>query len=141
MERVAECHCGRLRVTVTGQPNGIYLCHCKACQRRTGTPFHYGARWLKSQVRVRGAHKIYSRKADSGFENRFHFCPYCGSNVFWEGDRAPDFCGVTVGAFADPAFPGPTASIWEESMHRWLTLTSVHDHFDKGFSDSWSPGT
>jgi hypothetical protein len=36
MERVAECHCGQLRVVTSGEPNNVYVCHCKACQRRTG---------------------------------------------------------------------------------------------------------
>jgi hypothetical protein len=54
-------------------------------QRRTGAIIHNGSRWLKSQVRIEGEHKIYARKGDSGSEIRFHFCPNCGSSVFWEG--------------------------------------------------------
>jgi hypothetical protein len=133
MRRVAQCHCGQLRVTVTGEPNRVYLCHCIACQRRTGSPFHHGARWRKEEVQVQGEHRIYARTADSGFENRFHFCPNCGSNVFWEGYRAPDFCGVTVGAFGDPHFPAPTISIFEESLHDWLGFTSVIERLEGGF--------
>jgi hypothetical protein len=133
MERTAECHCGQLRVIAAGEPDRVYLCHCKACQRRTGTAFHFGTRWLKSQVRIEGDHKIYSRMADSGFAIRFHFCPNCGSNLFWEGDKTPEFCGIAVGSFADPEFPAPSASIWEESMHGWLGLRSVPEHHPQGF--------
>ena len=39
MERVAECHCGQLRATTSGEPGSVYVCHCKACQRRTGAVF------------------------------------------------------------------------------------------------------
>jgi hypothetical protein len=85
MERIAECHCGRLRAITSGEPESVYVCHCKACQRRTGAIIHNGSRWLKSQVRIEGEHKIYGRIADSGFEIRFHFCPNCGTSVFWEG--------------------------------------------------------
>ena len=132
MERVAECHCGALKVIATGEPDRVYVCHCKACQRRTGAAVHSGARYLKSRVRIEGESKIYARSADSGFEIRFHFCPNCGSNVYWEGDRAPDYYGITVGSFADPEFPAPTFSLWEESMHDWLGLPSVKEHFAQG---------
>jgi hypothetical protein len=105
MERVAECHCGQLRAVTSGEPDSVYLCHCKACQRRTGAVIHNGSRWLKTQVQIEGEHKVYGRIADSGFEIRFHFCPNCGSSVFWEGDRSPTTCGIAVGCFADPDFP------------------------------------
>jgi hypothetical protein len=84
---------------------------------------------LKSQVRIEGEHKIYGRIADSGFEIRFHFCPNCGSSVFWEGDRSPTTCGIAVGCFADPDFPAPTSSGWEESMHHWFGLPPGTAHF------------
>lgn len=122
MERIAQCHCGQLRAIASGEPDRVYVCHCKACQRRTGAIIHNGSSWPKERVRIEGEAKIYGRMADSGFEIRFHFCPNCGSSVFWEGDRNPATYGIAVGAFADPDFPPPTSSGWEESMHRWLGL-------------------
>ena len=113
-------------------PVQVYLCHCQSCQRRTGSVAHCGSRWLKSQIRIEGDHKIYARKGDSGFSPRSHFCPNCGSNVFIESDRAPDLCVITVGSFADPDFPAPTASIYEESMHSWFGLSTVSHHFAQG---------
>jgi hypothetical protein len=132
MERTAQCHCGALRVIASGEPERVYVCHCKACQRRTGTAFHFGTAWQKHQVRIEGEHKIYERGADSGFKIRFHFCPNCGSNVFWEGDRNPAAYGIAAGNFADPDFPPPTSAVWEESMHRWLGLPSVREHHQQG---------
>ena len=90
--------------------------------RRTGAVIHSGSRWLKSQVRIEGEHKVYGRVADSGFEIRFHFCANCGSSVFWEGIAARLLMAFAVGCFADPHFPAPTSSGWEESMHPWLGL-------------------
>src|SRR4029077_9345851 len=55
-----------------------------------------------------------------------------GSNVFTESDRAPDLCIITVGSFADPNFPAPTASIYEESMHSWFGLSTISHHFAQG---------
>jgi hypothetical protein len=132
LERIAQCHCGALKVVTSGEPVQVYLCHCQSCQRRTGSVAHCGSRWLKSQIRIEGDHKIYTRKGDSGFSPRWHFCPNCGSNVFTESDRAPDLCVITVGSFADPNFPAPTASIYEESMHSWFGLSTVSHHFAQG---------
>ncbi len=112
MERVAQCHCGQLRAIATGEPGRVYVCHCKSCQRRTGT---------------------YARKGDSGFELRFHFCPNCGTSILWEGDRTPEFCGIAAGCFADLDFPAPSGSIYEEAMHSWLALPAVAEHHEQGF--------
>src|SRR5437764_12076578 len=79
MERIGQCHCGSLRVIATGEPDRVYLCHCKACQRRTGTAFHFGASYPKEHVRLDGERKIYDRDADSGYRIRFHFCPNCAA--------------------------------------------------------------
>jgi hypothetical protein len=129
MERVAECHCGQLKAIATGEPERVYVCHCKSCQRRTGAVVHSGSSWQKSQVRIEGEHKAYGRPGDSGFEIRFHFCPNCGSSVFWEGDRSPATCGIAVGCFADPSFPPPLSSAYEDAMHPWLVVTSAAEHF------------
>ena len=132
MERTGQCHCGSLRVIATGEPDRVYLCHCGACQRRTGTAFHFGATYPKEQVRLDGERKIYERAADSGYRIRFHFCPSCGTTLYWEGDRNPAVCGVAVGAFDTSAFPPPSDSIWEESMHPWLGLPPRMDHHRQG---------
>jgi hypothetical protein len=96
MERTGQCHCGSLRVIATDEPDRVYLCHCKACQRRTGTAFHFGATYPKERVRLDGERKIYERDADSGYRIRFHFCASCGTTLYWEGDRNPAVCGVAV---------------------------------------------
>ena len=132
MQRTATCHCGQLRVIAAGEPERVYVCHCLACQRRTGSVIHNGSRWHKDQVRVEGEHKIYARIADSGFEIRFHFCPHCGGNVFWEGDRAPEWYGITVGSFADPGFPAPSYDLWHDFRHPWLDITTAKEHHPRG---------
>ena len=132
MQRTAECHCGQLRAITSGEPQGVYVCHCKACQRRTGAIIHNGSSWAKTQVRIAGEHKIYGRMADSGFEIRFHFCPNCGTTLYWEGDRNPAVCGVAVGAFSVGAFSPPSDSIFEASMHPWLGMPADTIHHRDG---------
>jgi hypothetical protein len=86
----------------------------------------------ESRVRLEGERKIYERTGDSGYRIRFHFCPKCGSNVYWEGDSDPAVCGITVGSFADPNFPLPTYSQWEDSKHEWLGVSIAAEHYPQG---------
>ena len=120
MARVATCACGALRVTCTGEPKKVSLCHCLACQKRTGSTYGIAAFFAHGAVRVEGPSKRYSRLSDSGFPVEFHFCPDCGSTVFWEPQRMPDLIAVGVGSFADPGFPPPTQAVYDQYRHPWV---------------------
>lgn len=123
MEREASCACGRLRIACRGEPVRISICHCLACQRRTGSVFGMQARFLKENVRhIAGDSKRFTRTGDSGNTVSFHFCPDCGSTVYWELSGVPDAYAVAVGAFADPAFPAPRVSVYETRRHDWVDL-------------------
>jgi hypothetical protein len=52
----------------------------------------------------------------------YHFCPTCGSTVFWENSGFPGQVMVAIGNFADPRFPAPTIAVWEQSRHHWVSL-------------------
>jgi hypothetical protein len=97
----------------------VSLCHCIACQRRTGAPFSAQSRFRRSQIRVEGESTSYTRAADSGNSVTFHFCPTCGSTVYWELTGFPDLIAVALGMFADPQYPPPKISVWESTRHPW----------------------
>jgi len=120
-ERVASCSCGQLRLTCEGEPVRISICHCLECQKRTGSVFATQARFPRAAVTTEGRSSRWSRTGDSGTTATFHFCPVCSSIVYWDMDGAPDFVAVAVGAFADPAFPPPGVSVYEERQHPWVT--------------------
>jgi len=122
MIRQARCHCGALRVSCAGDPSKISLCHCFDCQRRTGSLFSIAAFYPCDAATVRGEARSYRRASASGFDVTFHFCPTCGSNLWWEADRIPDMIGVAAGSFADPDFPMPEQAVWAEEKHHWLEL-------------------
>lgn len=120
--RTATCSCGQLRVTVEGDPVRISVCHCLACQQRTGSAFGVQARWPRNRVRTEGETKVWQRTGDEGTVMDFHFCPRCGATVWYAQGEAADSIGVAVGAFADPQFPAPNFSVYEERRHPWVTL-------------------
>ncbi len=128
--RTARCACGQLRIDVSGAPVRVSVCHCLDCQRRTGSAFGVQARFPAAATQVHGTHGEYIRTGDSGGRMRASFCPQCGSTVFYVVDAMPDLVAIPVGAFADPAFPAPDVSYYEERMHAWLTLGDDmrHEH-------------
>lgn len=99
------------------------MCHCLNCQRRTGSLFGVAAFFERSAVHVvDGRSKTFTRNSVVGKLVTFHFCPECGSTVFWEPERMPQLIGVAVGAFGDPSFPQPEQSVFTTHKHAWLDL-------------------
>jgi hypothetical protein len=132
MPRIARCSCGSLRVETIGEPIFVVACHCRECQRRTGAPFSVSVYFEKAQARAEGISKVYIRDGQEGRRIRFHFCPECGTTVYWGIDRRPDAIGVAFGAFADPLLPAPTQSHWEESRHSWVEFGHDLVHLPQG---------
>ena len=120
--RIASCSCGQLRAEVRGEPIRVSVCHCYACQRRTGSVFSAQARFPREAVDVEGDGKQFVRVGDEGGKFRFTFCPECGSTVFYveEGDERQ--VAIPVGAFADSRFPAPMVSVYEGRRHPWVSL-------------------
>jgi hypothetical protein len=116
--RTAQCGCGRLRVTVAGDPIFIGRCHCDFCQKRTGSLFSDGAYYAREQhVEIDGDVKTYNGLEVDGVGRvggksvTYHFCPTCGSTVYWTGVHL----AVAVGNFVDPDFPAPAI----ETQTKW----------------------
>jgi hypothetical protein len=129
-ERVASCGCGQLRITCEGEPVRISVCHCHACQRRTGSAFGVQARFPDGATRVDGRDAIWVRRADDGDEVELHFCPTCATTLFWRIHSLPGLTMVAVGAFVDPTFPEPKVSVWEATRHAWVSLPPGIEHVD-----------
>ncbi|NQV44783.1 MAG: GFA family protein [Rhodospirillales bacterium] len=119
--REARCTCGELKVEVSDEPKLVLMCHCEECQRRTGAPFGVSAYFDQNDVRVSGTSSKYERTSDTGLAVTQHFCPTCGSTLYWRAAFVPDFIGVATGCFSDPDFPAPQRSVYERSKHEWVT--------------------
>ena len=127
--RIASCSCGKLKAQVEGEPVRVSICHCLACQRRTGSAFGEQARFPRKQVVIAGTSTEYVRLGDEGSKIRFHFCPACGSTVYYESEGLDEFIAIPVGAFADPTFPAPVFSVYEGRMHSWVIPPEGAEHF------------
>jgi len=115
--RTASCACGQLRVTCEGEPDRISICHCLECQKRSGNVFATQARFPSERVAIAGQANQWSRRGGSGQPTTFNFCPICGVTLYWEPNDTAGFVTVPVGCFADPGFPPPHVSVYEERRH------------------------
>lgn len=120
--RTASCTCGQLTIEVQDKPLGVGICHCLACQRRTGSVFAALATF-PVPYRVAGEATEYVRTGDEGAQFRFRFCPVCGTTVFHTEEGFEDqSVSVAIGAFADPGFPAPRVSVYDCRRHPWVVL-------------------
>ena len=137
--RVASCNCGQLTVTCTGpDPDRVVMCNCYLCQKQTGSPFSVQARFPNEQVKIEGKSTAFKVPIDGAAPTKYrtcagsngisnsaadvvtsHFCPVCGSTVYYYRKSDAARTGVRVGAFADPTFPPPMGSFFEEYAHPW----------------------
>ena len=128
--RKASCRCGKLSVTYKGpDPDRITLCHCNSCQLRTGTMFSVQGRVPRKNAKIEGkstkwtfpsdsGKRVTYRSCDSGGAT-YHFCPVCGTTVYWDIAAAPDVIGIAIGTLTDPTFPPPKISGFEAYGHPW----------------------
>ncbi|HEX4692945.1 GFA family protein [Sphingomonas sp.] len=108
----------------------VSVCHCLDCQRRSGSSFAAQARFPEDRVTITGQSKQWPRVGDEGGGAAFDFCPDCGSTVFYRNIDMPGLVAVAVGAFADPSFPPPIYSVYEDRKHAWVEIVGDGiDHY------------
>ena len=129
-EHEASCQCGALTVVCHDDPDFQVLCNCKACQKRTGSPFGVGAYIRRDRVSISGTSSSWGRTADAGRQLVNHFCPTCGSTVFWTLEMRPDHVGIAVGMFKGE-LPAPARAIWAEEAHDWMIFPEDMPVFQK----------
>ena len=127
----ATCQCGQLTAEFDGDPDFVIVCNCKACQKRTGSPFGTGAYFRKATTSITGEASTWARTADTGRALENHFCPMCGTTLYWSLEMRPDHYGVGYGSF-DTALPDPVRVIWTEHQHPWTGFPDDWPRFEKG---------
>ena len=128
IKRIAACSCGQLTAITTEDPIRVSVCHCLDCQRRTGSVFGAQARFRRESVEIDGLSTQYVRVSDEGRKATFSFCPHCGATVHYQLEGHEETIAIPVGAFAEPRFPAPTFSVYEEDKHAWVSLPENIEH-------------
>ncbi|WP_293858227.1 GFA family protein [uncultured Alsobacter sp.] len=111
------CLCGAVRLTATGTPYRVGLCHCMDCRKHHGALFQATAIFPETSVSVQGETRDYEGR---------HFCPRCGSSVFGvSGDEVE----VSLGALDAPDQLAPTYENWTVRRETWLPPFSLARHY------------
>jgi hypothetical protein len=125
----AGCLCGALRLTATGQPYRVGICHCMDCRKNHGALFHASAIFPETAVTITGPVQSYRDRS---------FCPTCGSPVF---AHIGDEIGINLGALDAPSQFRPTYELWTIRREDWLPAfpwMRQHDR-DRDGSDREEP--
>lgn len=134
IQRTARCACGSAKVVVAGDPYRVLGCYCNYCQRATGTS-HRIAAWFKDDqvVSIEGKTNIFNDSERSkGID--FHFCPTCGTTLFWTFNHVSGYHAIAVGCFNDPGFPKPVYEMHLSKKIHWVPPVPDVEHFE-----NWPP--
>ena len=122
MKASGGCLCGAVRYEIDGEPMFMAHCHCRDCQRATGTG-HVSVTGLpRAAVKITGETRAYACNGDSGQPLIRNFCPNCGSLIYSEPTIMQGVINVTAGTLDDPSLFHPQAAIYTRSRPDWDRL-------------------
>lgn len=121
--REGGCQCGAVRYRLTEEPVMLAICHCKDCQRQSGSAFGMSLVVPKSGFSLlSGTLKTFERLADSGRKLSCSFCPECGTRIHHEPRYAEGILNIKAGTLDDTSWLEPRVSVWMRSKQPWVVL-------------------
>ncbi len=133
METTLEggCGCGAVRYRLVAAPMFVNCCHCKDCQRQTGSAFVVNALIETHHIDVRaGTPDAIAMPTGSGRPHDVYRCPTCRTALWSDYGRRPALRFVRVGTLDTPSALPPDAHIFVRSKLRWVTLPASAPAFD-----------
>lgn len=125
------CACGSVRYRLTAPPMFIHCCHCRDCQRQTGSAFVINALIETDRIDIlSGEPKPVPVPTDSGSPHDIHRCPNCQTALWSDYGRRPALRFVRVGTLDDPTAIEPDVHIYVRSKLPWVALPKDKPAFD-----------
>jgi hypothetical protein len=130
--REGGCACGSVRYRLASAPMFVHCCHCRDCQRQTGSAFVLNALIETDRVAVlSGDPKPMAVPTDSGLPHRIFRCADCGTAVWSEYGGRAALRFVRVGTLDDPAALSPDVHIYTRSKLPWIALPAGVPAFEE----------
>lgn len=127
------CACGAIRFTCSASPIAMVNCHCRACQKATGSAFAPVVIVSSEAFNItRGDPACYESRAESGNTASRYFCRECGARVYARSSGGGDYIGIMVGSLDDPSWFEPVADFWMENAQPWDVMRPHTAKFPKG---------
>jgi hypothetical protein len=119
------CACGSVRYALTSPPMFVHCCHCRDCQRQTGSAFVINALIETDRiVLLSGQPEPVAVPTDSGRPHDIYRCPECGTAVWSDYGKRPGLRFVRVGTLDEPSAMSPDVHIYTRSKLPWVSVPS-----------------
>ena len=140
-QMTGDCACGRVRYTATVHDDDAYLCHCRMCQRATGSVSIAFKSMKQADVNWQGEPDWF----DSSPIAQRPYCRDCGTSLGFKFREASDKMDLTVASFDDPSRFAPRHHFGAESIHRaWLNTEDLPEMRTEDYQqlvDKWVDAT
>ena len=124
------CLCGAVRFELAAKPNYVYFCHCRDCQRESGSPFVTDMNIDRAALRITGPLTRYSRTGDSGKSVHRNFCTRCGTTILTEFDVDPEHVSIKACSLDDPSGLEPDRHLFVSRAQPWLEMSAECARFE-----------
>jgi hypothetical protein len=125
------CLCGQVRYSGNAEPMFAGVCHCKNCQKESGSAFNIVIAVPQAALSIQGPVKAYTQKGDSGQDVVRRLCPNCGSTITSEPAVMQGASILRIGTLDDPSWVKPTMEIYCDSKQPWVALGGGLQSFAK----------
>ena len=140
--REGGCSCGAVRYRLTSEPLFVHCCHCRNCQRQTGSAFVVNVLIEADRVEVVGEPVPVAVPRDDGSAQPIHRCPSCQVALFSEYGR-PEIRFLRAGTLDEPSSVAPDVHIYTRSKLPWVVLPEGVPAFDVYYDSKtlWPPAS
>ena len=123
-----QCHCGAVQYDMPAETKHQAICHCSDCRRHAGAPFVAWALVMKEGMTVAGETREYA----SSEHGRRHFCPACGTALFYTNDVVfPGMIDVQTGTLDNPDELPPAVQVQGAERLAWVERLNDILAFDR----------
>jgi hypothetical protein len=128
------CACGAIHYECNADPVVMLNCHCRDCQRASGSAYAAVVVVPKSAVQMRGEPRYYKVVGKAGKAIERGFCPTCGSQVTAKLERLPDVLALQAGSLDDPSIYLPKLDVFTSSAQPWDHMNPSIQKHSEGLS-------
>lgn len=125
------CACGAIRYAIEGEPLFSNECHCRDCQRESGTGHGSHLTFARAGVTLTGEARRWDMVADSGNVKTRAFCPTCGAPVYMTFSAMPDIFTIRAASLDDPSRYAPQVVTYGLRAPAWDHVDPTLPSFDE----------
>ena len=125
------CACGAVRYQVDAEPFMMGCCHCRDCQRQTGSAYFPAVMVPAAALKVEGTPQSYVAKADNGNAVTRVFCPRCGSTLWAWSSGMPEGRTLSAASLDDPSRFVPGMHVYTASAQPWDVIAPGIPRFER----------